>query len=174
MKDMPSSAVLHDMASLASIHCQAVMADIEPMAGWAQSPVSASDRHLLILSLSQLGKRMLDAEIWFQGFGSHLAAREQLGPELLEKTLQSTELTQNHIQSHHQQLLALAELRHNDEELAVCASLAAESASMLYNTLEKLRWTLMERQADADVEAGKVFTFHSPEETLAFLHSKRH
>jgi hypothetical protein len=158
---------MDDMLGLAVERSHALMSELHP--------IGNQDTRLMIVALSETGKRMLDAIVWFQGFRGQIEGCEAPSPALLEKVLDLIDETHDRVGSYHERLLDLAaEWSSRDANVVRYANLAAESASMLFDTLEALRWTVLERQADRDLDEQRVHRFDNAEEAIGFLRAGRH
>lgn len=108
----------------------------------------------LVVRLSKAVLAMFDATFWFSGLRSGLAKMKAADQNLLSvKIIAACEKVQAELKDFHSNLSAIEGLSVDVNER--CSD-ALESATLLYEELELLRWDAMEWQADADVAAGRV------------------
>lgn len=132
----------------------------------------ASDSNsALIVKLSTTGRALLDAETWFSGFSAKIAMLDSVEDEIADRIISACSATQEKTQQIFRQYQGIANT-HGQIEVRNMAAMACESATILYNTLEKLRWEMLDRQADNDIDAGRVSeAFSSVEDLLNSLKS---
>lgn len=144
--------------------------DISRLAEDALDCATDSDS-ALIVKISTTGRTLLDAETWFSGFSAKIAMLDGVEDAIADRIIIACSAAQEKTQQIFRQYQGIAD-KHSHIEVRNVADMACESASILYNTLEKLRWEMLDRQADNDIAAGRVSeAFSSVEDLLNSLKS---
>lgn len=131
--------------------------------------LQSSDDSELITRISTTGKAMLDAEVWFTGLSTTLSKLEAVHDEVTNRVIKAVETTQEKVQAIHGKYRAISS-DHTNSEVRRIADMACQSASMLFDALEVLRWDMLNRQAENDVTTGKVSeTFSSADDLISSL-----
>lgn len=171
---MPNTLEIDDrLAALAAKHGRDLLSALESSDMTVGERVATIRDSETIVRMANAGQAMLDAEIWFNGLHNTLLVQTELAPEMVERVLQASQAVQDRLQSLHAQFQAAAQ-RTDNPEVRRIGALACESAARLFDAAERLRWTLLERQADHDVDAGRVREFPSGQAAVAFLRSLHH
>lgn len=132
---------------------------------------SFADDSELITRISTAGKAMLDAEVWFTGLATTLSKLEAVHDEMADRVIKAAETTQDKVQAIHGKYRSIA-VEHANSEVKRIADVACQSASMLFDALEVLRWDMLNRQAENDVRAGKISeAFSSADDLITSLRS---
>jgi hypothetical protein len=130
--------------------------------------ISNAQDGVLVMRLSKAVLAMFDATCWFSGLRSGLAKMKIADQNFLAgKIISACDKVQTELKAFHDQLDAADG---SAPELAGRCLDARDSAKLLYEELELLRWDAMEWQAEADVGAGRVTgPFNSVEGLMASL-----
>ena len=157
-------ALEHQRANMAAAHGKIISRLVED----AMNSTSESDSDLIV-KMSNTGTAMLDAEVWFAGFSSKLASLDSAHDDMADRVISAAEEAQEKARAIHRQYSAISD-SHNDAEVRKIAQMASESATMLFDTLEKLRWEMLDRQADNDISAGRLSpVFDNMQDLIASL-----
>ena len=103
-----------------------------------------------------------------------MAVLAQAEPEIMcgpdtDAAIEGLERAERDLLAHRTQLLTMRSQLGGGFEADITALINANADA--FEAAQALRWELMELQADADIAAGRVHTFASTEEAIAFLHT---
>jgi hypothetical protein len=165
---MSRTADFTELTQLAAVHSSTLISAIDAIG-------DEVDEHVMAIALATVGRQMLDASVWFRGFRDHLASKERTSPELLDQVLRLVDATQSKAEALHLRFSDLLAAQPGaGGEVSRLAGMVTESVSFLYDSLEMLRWTALECQADVDVDAGRTHGFQSADDAISFLRAQRH